>query len=441
LTIKEKVDILFDKIKATGAIDDILDILNMEEVKALLLKLIARLVAEKREIDERELAYGIVDDIKNTLQSVLDKYKDIIFDDSMTVFEKVEAIYNHIKASGILGIIDQLVGGESIKKIIQDIIINMAGKREIQEYGIIDDIKNLVASLLSKYKDIIHNDSMTIFEKVEAIYKELKASGVLGMIESLISGDSIKSIIQDLISNMMLEKRELSLGKNWFTDAIQKIKDALSKFGDIIHDHALTIKEKVDILFDKIKATGAIDDILDILNMEEVKALLLKLISRLVSEKREIEERELAYGLIDDIKNVISSVLSKYKDIIFNDSMTIFEKVEAIYNAIKASGILGIIDSLIGGESIKTIIQNLISNMLQKRELEEFDFIDDIKNKLQSIMGQYTDIIFNDNMSLMEKVDAIYQKVKGTLGFIEMIVGEGSIKDIIQSLILNMLGK
>merc|ERR1712136_467490 len=139
-------------------------------------------------------------------------------------------------------------------------------------------------------------------------------------------------------------------------------------------------------------------------NMEEVKALLLKLISRLVPEKREIEERELAYGLIDDIKNVISSVLSKYKDIIFNDSMTIFEKVEAIYNAIKASGILGIIDSLIGGESIKTIIQN-------------------------------------DNMSLMEKVDAIYQKVKGTLGFIEMIVGEGSIKDIIQSLILNMLGK
>merc|ERR1712136_285659 len=282
----------------------------------------------------------------------------------MTVFEKVEAIYNHIKASGILGIIDQLVGGESIKKIIQDIIINMAGKREIQK-------------------------------------------------------------------------------RNWFTDAIQKIKDALSKFGDIIHDHALTIKEKVDILFDKIKATGAIDDILDILNMEEVKALLLKLIARLVAEKREIDERELAYGIVDDIKNTLQSVLDKYKDIIFDDSMTVFEKVEAIYNHIKASGILGIIDQLVGGESIKKIIQDIIINMAGKREIQEYGIIDDIKNLVASLLSKYRDIIHNDSMTIFEKVEAIYKELKasGVLGMIESLISGDSIKSIIQDLISNMLQK
>merc|ERR1712136_694536 len=332
----------------------------MGEVKDIIIAILKNWAAQGR-VEK----YGLVDDIKNTISTVLDKYKDIIFNDSMTVFEKVEAIYNELKASGILGIIDSLVGGDSIKKIIQDLINNMMTKRELVRRGIIDDIKNTISSLLDKYKDIIFDDSLTVFEKVEKIYNEIKASGVLGIIDQLVGGESIKKIIQDIIINMA-GKREIQK-RNWFTDAIQKIKDALSKFGDIIHDHALTIKEKVDILFDKIKATGAIDDILDILNMEEVKALLLKLIARLVAEKREIDERELAYGIVDDIKNTLQSVLDKYKDIIFDDSMTVFEKVEAIYNHIKASGILGMIESLIGGESIKKIIQDIIINMAGKR--------------------------------------------------------------------------
>merc|ERR1712136_135495 len=240
----------------------------MGEVKDIIIAILKNWAAQGR-VEK----YGLVDDIKNTISTVLDKYKDIIFNDSMTVFEKVEAIYNELKASGILGIIDSLVGGDSIKKIIQDLINNMMTKRELVRRGIIDDIKNTISSLLDKYKDIIFDDSLTLFEKVEAIYNHIKASGVLGIIDQLVGGESIKKIIQDIIINM--------------------------------------------------------------------------------AGKREIEE----YGIIDDIKNTISSLLDKYKDIIFDDSLTVFEKVEKIYNEIKASGVLGIIDSLVGGESIKKIIQ------------------------------------------------------------------------------------
>merc|ERR1712135_152342 len=406
----------------------------MEEVKDIIIAILKNWASQGR-VEK----YGLVDDIKNTISTVLDKYKDIIFNDSMTVFEKVEAIYNELKASGILGIIDSLVGGDSIKKIIQDLINNMMTKRELVRRGIIDDIKNTISSLLDKYKDIIFDDSLTLFEKVEAIYNHIKASGVLGIIDQLVGGESIKKIIQDIIINMA-GKREIQK-RNWFTDAIQKIKDALSKFGDIIHDHALTLKEKVNILFDKIKATGAIDDILDILNMEEVKALLLKLIARLVAEKREIDERELAYGIVDDVKNTLQSVLDKYKDIIFDDSMTVFEKVEAIYNHIKASGILGIIDQLVGGESIKKIIQDIIINMAGKREIQEYGIIDDIKNLVASLLSKYRDIIHNDSMTIFEKVEAIYKELKasGVLGIIDSLIGGESIKTIIQDLISNMM--